>query len=127
MELTERKIFTYCTDLTSTEVKARGYLVRIRFLAAILATQLLPLDDTISASELYFPNNNLTAREVESLTLLAHGYRNQRIAETLGIAEVTVRKHINAVRIKLGANTREQAIAIALQHRFIGQSIRSDI
>jgi len=43
------------------------------------------------------------------------------------VAEVTVRKHINSARKKLGALTREQAIAIALQHGIIRLGITSDI
>ncbi len=126
-DLNERKIVTYCTDITFTELTERGYLECIRFLAAILATQVLPLDNTVAPSQQYFFENTLSMREVESLTLLAQGQRNERIAHTLGIAEVTVRKHINAARIKLGAMTREQAVAIALHNRFISLGIVSDI
>ena len=123
----ERKIVTYCTDLTLSEVKARGYLERIRFLAAILVTQVLPLDRTAVVPDQYFIKSILTARERECLQMLANGSRNQRIAGMLGIAEVTVRKHIVAARTKLGAMTREQAVAIALHHGFISIGITSDI
>lgn len=118
-DLSERKIVTYCSDLPRAELVARGYLDRIRILAAILVTQVYPLDSGAPMPDQYFSQNPLSRREAESLTLLAQGLRNQRISEALGVAEVTVRKHINAARKKLGALTREQAVAIALQHGFI--------
>lgn len=126
-DLSERKIVTYCSDLSRAELVARGYLERIRILAAILVTQVYPLDSLALMPDQYFSQNPLSQREAESLTLLAQGLRNQRIAEALGVAEVTVRKHINAARIKLSALTREQAVAIALQHGFIRLGIVSDI
>ncbi len=61
----------------------------------------------------------LTARERTILRLMGEGLRNDRIAERCGIAEVTVRMHISAARRKLGAATREQALAIALTHGLI--------
>lgn len=56
-----------------------------------------------------------TQRQRQVLTLLASGLQNGAIAETLGITEVAVRKHFTAARRALGANTREQALAIALR------------
>ncbi|WP_299482474.1 helix-turn-helix transcriptional regulator [uncultured Roseibium sp.] len=58
----------------------------------------------------------LTVRECECLRELAHGERPQRIAATLGIAPITVDFHIRNARRKLGARTREHAIAIALSY-----------
>lgn len=57
----------------------------------------------------------LTHRETDILCLLANGVRNDDIAYRLGIAEVTVRAHVISARRKLGAATREEAIAIALR------------
>ena len=126
-DLFERKIVTFCTDMTRAEIQARGYLRLIHILAAILATQVQPLDSSAPIKDQYFSKNTLSRREAESLALLAQGLKNQRIAEILGVAEVTVRNHINSARKKLGALTREQAIAIALQHGIIRLGITSDI
>ncbi|UWQ42089.1 helix-turn-helix transcriptional regulator [Leisingera aquaemixtae] len=57
----------------------------------------------------------LSSREKQMLALLAAGYLNTRIAHELGIAEVTVRKTLLSARRKLGAKTREEALAIAVR------------
>lgn len=57
----------------------------------------------------------LSGREKQVLALLAAGYLNTRIAHELGIAEVTVRKTLLSARQKLGAKTREEALAIAVK------------
>ncbi|QPH54773.1 helix-turn-helix transcriptional regulator [Pontivivens ytuae] len=61
----------------------------------------------------------LTGRERTILQLMGLGLRNDRIAERCGIAEVTVRMHMAAARRKLGATTREHALAIALTRGLI--------
>lgn len=61
----------------------------------------------------------LTQRECECLIELASGERPQRIASTLGIAPITVEFHIRNARRKLGAKTREHAIAIALTNNLL--------
>lgn len=57
----------------------------------------------------------LTPRERECLLWLAKGLRNEQIAHRLGLKPVTVEFHLANARNKLGARTREQALAIALQ------------
>ena len=57
----------------------------------------------------------LSVREQDVLRYLAAGLRNDAIARKLGIAEITVRMHLTAARRKLGAATREQAIALAIR------------
>ena len=56
----------------------------------------------------------ITPQERRVLRYLALGTRNVVIAYELGIAEVTVRKHLISIREKLGAKTREHAISIAV-------------
>lgn len=53
----------------------------------------------------------LTPRERDCLTWLALGYRAGRIAERLGIAEVTVELHLRNGRRKLKARTSAEAVA----------------
>jgi two-component system, NarL family, nitrate/nitrite response regulator NarL len=59
------------------------------------------------------PADALTPREREALDLLAQGLSNRAIAERLGIAERTVKFHVNAILTKLGAETRTEAVVIA--------------
>ncbi|NMC11847.1 MAG: hypothetical protein GYA34_03080 [Chloroflexi bacterium] len=61
----------------------------------------------------------LTTRETEVLNLVAQGRTNHEIAQTLFLSINTVKRHLNNIFLKLGVNTRTQAIAVARQHGFI--------
>ena len=56
-----------------------------------------------------------TARELEVLALLAGGRTDGQIAELLELSPATVQTHVRNAKAKLGARTRAQAVAIALQ------------
>ena len=58
---------------------------------------------------------NLTAREVEVLSLVAEGLRNAQIAERLFLSQKTVEHHVSAILRKLGAGTRAEASAEAVR------------
>ena len=64
-------------------------------------------------------DRNLTAREMECLTGLADGLNSEGIAKRLNIAVPTVAMHLSNARRKLGAHTREQAVAVALRRGVI--------
>jgi DNA-binding NarL/FixJ family response regulator len=55
----------------------------------------------------------LTAREREVLRCVGGGLTNAEVARELGIAETTVRTHVNNVQGKLGLQNRLQVIALA--------------
>jgi DNA-binding NarL/FixJ family response regulator len=57
----------------------------------------------------------LTPREREVLDLLAQGLSNRRIGERLGIGERTAKFHVNAILAKLEAQTRTEAVVIAVR------------
>jgi DNA-binding CsgD family transcriptional regulator len=57
----------------------------------------------------------LTRREREVLGLLAGGMSGAQIAAELFLSPETVRTHIRNAMAKLGASTRSQAVALALQ------------
>lgn len=61
----------------------------------------------------------LTAREVEVLKLIARGYRNRSVGQTLAISEETVKMHVKNAMAKLNANDRTHAVTIAIQRGFI--------
>ena len=65
------------------------------------------------------PDRRLTGRERDCYGLLAQGLRPKEIAEELGIAAVTVEYHFKNARLRLGAHTREQTLAIAVQEGWI--------
>ncbi len=56
-----------------------------------------------------------TARELEVLALLAGGRTDGQIADLLELSPATVQTHVRNAKAKLGARTRAQAVAIALQ------------
>jgi DNA-binding NarL/FixJ family response regulator len=57
--------------------------------------------------------NTLTDREVEVLGLVATGRTNRAVADTLGISEKTVARHVANIFGKLGVSTRAAATAYA--------------
>jgi DNA-binding NarL/FixJ family response regulator len=61
----------------------------------------------------------LTDRENEILKLMARGATNAEIAETLHVAEATVKTHIGSIFAKLGVRDRAAAIVFAYDHGVI--------
>ena len=69
---------------------------------------------------------SLTAREREILGLLATGLSGADIAAQLVLSPETVRTHVRNAMAKLGASTRSQAVALALQRHEIADSGAED-
>jgi DNA-binding NarL/FixJ family response regulator len=61
----------------------------------------------------------ITQREREVLRLLADGLSNEEIGKQLFISPETVRTHVRKAMSKLEADTRTQAVAIALRQSII--------
>ena len=61
----------------------------------------------------------LTAREREILQLLADGMSNADAAQRLFISQETVKSHVRHILTKLEADTRTQAVSIALREAII--------
>jgi DNA-binding NarL/FixJ family response regulator len=61
----------------------------------------------------------LTGREREILQLLADGMSNAEVAGKLFISQETVKSHVRHILSKLEADTRTQAVAIALREAII--------
>jgi DNA-binding NarL/FixJ family response regulator len=57
----------------------------------------------------------LTTRQRELLELVAGGYTNRQIAQTLDISESTVKNHLHTVFGRLGVASRSQAISVAVR------------
>ena len=62
----------------------------------------------------------LSGRELEVLELVARGWDNARIAETLYLSTGTVKHHISSILVKLDVENRTQAAVRAVQHGLIG-------
>lgn len=61
----------------------------------------------------------LTERETEILRLMAGGYSNKEIANSLGVAEGTVKNHVSNILSKLGVRDRTRAVLKAFELGFI--------
>lgn len=61
----------------------------------------------------------LTERELEILTLIAKGYKNKQIADSIYITEGTVKVHINNILRKMGVTDRTQALIRAMENDLI--------
>jgi len=57
----------------------------------------------------------LSPRQTEILKSVSHGMTNEAIAEQLGISVPMVRQHLNALFVKIGAQNRAEAVAIAMR------------
>ncbi|MGF1948850.1 helix-turn-helix domain-containing protein, partial [Enterococcus gallinarum] len=61
----------------------------------------------------------LTPGQVDVLRLVAEGRSNKAVAAALDIAEKTVKAHLAAIFLALGADNRTHAIALARAARLI--------
>jgi len=64
-------------------------------------------------------DDELTAREIEVLRLIASGNANKQIADQLSIGETTVKTHVTNILSKLGASDRAHAVTIGLKRGII--------
>ncbi len=114
-----RSMVVFCSAHTLAEVDRDIGFDRLRIVNAILASHILTPGDLSADGFINVGQAVLTAKERAILSLLAEGLRNDQIAFTAKIAEVTVRKHLSSIRAKLRADTREQAVAIAVRRGLI--------
>jgi DNA-binding NarL/FixJ family response regulator len=66
------------------------------------------------------PTETLSPREREILDLLARGYMNKEIADTLSIAFQTVHTHVRNIYSKLHVRSRTEAVAKYLRPQRAG-------
>lgn len=65
------------------------------------------------------PVPELTDRQRIILSSITEGLTNHAIADRLGISEDGVKRHVNAILAKLGADSRAEAVAIALRKHLL--------
>ena len=65
------------------------------------------------------PEDPLTPRELEVVKLIAEGFTNRQIADTLGLAEKTVESHRGNVFNKLGMRDRVELVRYAIRRGLV--------
>lgn len=75
---------------------------------------------TESINEAELKKLNLSSREYEVLQLLAKGYSNADIADTLFLSLSTVKTHVSNLYVKMDVKSRTQSIEKAKRLRIIG-------
>ena len=82
-----------------------------RALLATLATD--PIADEAPSRPPVAGLDLLTPREVEVMSLAAHGLSNDQIAGRLYLSPLTAKTHVNRAMMKLGARDRAQLVVLA--------------
>ena len=75
-----------------------------------------PIQETLANRP---PKSDLTERELQILNLIVKGMSNRQIATSLGIAEPTVKWHVNILLSRLNVADRTQAAVAALQRGIV--------
>jgi DNA-binding NarL/FixJ family response regulator len=120
---------TYTGDVQivrALKAGARAYLLK-----SLLHRELLDTIRSVHAGNKRIPpeiaaeladhaaDDQLTAREIEVLRLIASGNANKIVADHLSITEETVKAHVKNILSKLDANDRTHAVTIALKRGII--------
>jgi DNA-binding NarL/FixJ family response regulator len=120
---------TYTGDVQivrALKAGARAYLLK-----SLLHRELLDTIRSVHAGNKRIPpeiaaeladhaaDDQLTAREIEVLRLIAAGSANKIVADHLSITEETVKAHVKNILSKLDANDRTHAVTIALKRGII--------
>lgn len=106
---------------------ARGYVLKGQVHKALLDTiravhagQKRISPDVAAELADHAGEEELTAREIAVLQLIALGNANKEIAAQLRISDETVKSHVTNILEKLGANDRTHAVTTALKRGIIG-------
>src|ERR1700721_784351 len=116
----------YMQVLRALKAGARGYLLKgqvNRDLPEVIRAvhaghKRIPPEIALELAE-HTAEDDLSAREIEVLRLIAAGNANKEIAHKLGIAEETVKSHVTNILAKLHANDRTHAVTTALKRGII--------
>jgi DNA-binding NarL/FixJ family response regulator len=120
---------TYCGDIQvvrALKAGARGYLLKgnvhtdlLETIRAVHAGKKRIPPEVAAELAMHTAEDQLTARELDVLNLIAKGSANKQIAAHLSIREDTVKSHVGNILDKLGANDRTHAVTIGLKRGII--------
>jgi DNA-binding NarL/FixJ family response regulator len=120
---------TYAGDVQvvrALRAGARGYLLKgnvhtdlLETIRAVHAGKKRIPPEVAAELAMHTTEDQLTARELEVLKLIAQGNANKEIAAQLSVREDTVKSHVGNILEKLGANDRTHAVTIGLRRGII--------
>ena len=120
---------TYSGDVQvvrALKAGARGYLLKgnvhsdlLETIRAVHAGRKRIPPEIATELAMHTTEDQLSARELEVLKLIAKGNANKEIAAQLAVAEDTVKKHVASILEKLAANDRTHAVTIGLKRGII--------
>ena len=99
------------------ERSRKNYTDRDVMLFSLLRPHLIRVQTNAESRSRLEGHNGLTAREADVLGWIAHGKKNNEIAELLFISPHTVRKHVENIFEKLDVRTRTAAARYATSAR----------
>lgn len=105
-------------DFTAARVEGRSFTLEqaLSYQASLTPPKHSPLVQTISSPSPVYPNE-LTAREMEVLRLVAQGLSDIQVAEQLVISPRTVHGHVRSIFNKINVNSRSAATRYAIEHK----------
>jgi DNA-binding NarL/FixJ family response regulator len=92
-----------------------GTMVRSGLLQQAVQTLLRVPKESQGAQPDSRPIHRFTDRELKLLEMISQGYANKEIASKLNLAEVTIKKYIQGIFVKLGASDRTHAATMAVR------------
>jgi DNA-binding NarL/FixJ family response regulator len=108
------------------EAGACGYLLKDMLLTEVITAvravhrgeRVIPTVVAVRLAK-HPPGSDLTERELEVLTLVAHGLANKDVAGVIGRTDETVKVHLKNIFAKLRVSDRTEAVTVALARGLI--------
>jgi len=111
--------------LSALRAGARAYLLKghdrellSTIHAVVEGRKVIPPEVAAELAE-HATDDELSAREIEVLRLIAAGNSNKQIADVLFVAEATVKSRVTNILSKLGASDRAHAVTLGLKRGII--------
>jgi LuxR family maltose regulon positive regulatory protein len=114
-----RRIQEMLVRLLENRQSESGYVVSDPLNEFLFKLTALREPGTTHASAPQAADRTLTRKELQILELLGKGLTNDAMAEKMFVSESTVRTYLRSINIKLQANNRLHALAIARQMRLV--------
>jgi DNA-binding NarL/FixJ family response regulator len=103
------------TELVITSIAVVAFFIGIVINKKTIKTQ----ETTTEINHQKIKEHEITSREYEVLELIAKGFSNKEIADTLFLSESTIKTHVSNLLTKLNAKRRTQAVQIAKELEII--------